>query len=142
MNRYTNAELADIQLIYDLANGNGRVAVRLYGESYPTRRQSNHQTLTRLYHNLVEHGSFRATIDDMSVNSEMDLVARISIVAATICETPDTFEHVRQSISRRVLHYTLNCAGGYPRPSDVVATDADCCSVGPGFESWRRHGCL
>ncbi|GFY06993.1 hypothetical protein TNCV_4202641 [Trichonephila clavipes] len=123
MNRYTNAELVDIHFIYDLANGNGRVAVRLhgqhmmnmshcmsaeladihfiyglangsgcaavwlYGERYPTRWQWNHQTFTRLHQNLAKHGSFRVTIDDTPVNSEMDLVARISIASATIRET-------------------------------------------------------
>ncbi|GFU83525.1 hypothetical protein TNCV_4217851 [Trichonephila clavipes] len=75
MNRYTNSELVDIHFIYDLANGNGRFAVRLYGERYPTRRQPNHQTLARVHQNLAEHGSFRATIDDTPINSEMDLVA-------------------------------------------------------------------
>ncbi|GFU03145.1 hypothetical protein TNCV_2720601 [Trichonephila clavipes] len=28
------------------------------------------------------------------------------------------------------------------RPSGIVVSDADCCAVGPGFESRRRHGCL
>ncbi|GFT67342.1 hypothetical protein TNCV_2360001 [Trichonephila clavipes] len=36
MNRYTNAKLTDIHFIYGLSNGNGRVAVRLYEERYPT----------------------------------------------------------------------------------------------------------
>ncbi|GFW69938.1 hypothetical protein TNCV_1403911 [Trichonephila clavipes] len=75
MNCYMNAELADIHFIYGLANRNGRVAVQLYGGKYPTRRQPNHQTFSRVHQNLVEHGSFRATIDDTPVNSEMDLVA-------------------------------------------------------------------
>ncbi|GFV42442.1 hypothetical protein TNCV_1539811 [Trichonephila clavipes] len=44
MNRYTNAELADIRFIYDLG-----VAVRLYGERYPTRWQPNHQTFARVH---------------------------------------------------------------------------------------------
>ncbi|GFV96926.1 hypothetical protein TNCV_4351391 [Trichonephila clavipes] len=68
MNSYTNAELVNIHFIYGLANGSGRVAVRL------------------------------TMIDDMPINSEMDLVARFSITAATICETPGIFEHVRQSV--------------------------------------------
>lgn len=63
MNRYTNAELADIHFIYGLANGNGRAAVRLYGERYPTRRQPNHQTFARVHQSLAEHGSFRAMIE-------------------------------------------------------------------------------
>ncbi|GFT89259.1 hypothetical protein TNCV_4385711 [Trichonephila clavipes] len=77
VNRYMNAKLADIHLLYGLANGNGRVAVRLYGERYTTEWQPNHQTLSRGRQNLAEHGSFTATIDCTPVNSEMDLVARI-----------------------------------------------------------------
>ncbi|GFV56070.1 hypothetical protein TNCV_2266561 [Trichonephila clavipes] len=44
MNRNTNAELADIHFITGLANGNGRVAIWLYEERCPTRRQPNPQT--------------------------------------------------------------------------------------------------
>ncbi|GFX82473.1 hypothetical protein TNCV_2166211 [Trichonephila clavipes] len=75
MNRYTNAELVDILFNYGPADGNGRVAVRLHGERYPTRWQLNHQVFARMHQNLVEHGSFRATIDDMPVKSEMDLLS-------------------------------------------------------------------
>ncbi|GFU77343.1 hypothetical protein TNCV_4358951 [Trichonephila clavipes] len=99
MNRYMNAELADIHFIYGLANGKGRVVVRLYGERYSKRWQPNHQTFARVHHKL-EHESFRATIDDTPVNSEIDLVARISNAADTISATPGISEHVRQSMSR------------------------------------------
>ncbi|GFX38094.1 hypothetical protein TNCV_3836931 [Trichonephila clavipes] len=51
-----------------------------------------------LYPNAVyKHGGevgTSVTIDDTLVNSEMDLVARISIAAATIRETPGIFEYV------------------------------------------------
>ncbi|GFU62335.1 DUF4817 domain-containing protein [Trichonephila clavipes] len=63
MYRFTNSELADIHFIYGLAEGKGRAAVRLYRERYPTRRQLNHRTFTRVHQNLVERGSFRATIE-------------------------------------------------------------------------------
>ncbi|GFU80198.1 hypothetical protein TNCV_1091481 [Trichonephila clavipes] len=49
--------------IYDLADGNGRAAVRLYRERYPTRRQPNHQTFARVHQNLAGRGSFRAAIE-------------------------------------------------------------------------------
>ncbi|GFU31608.1 hypothetical protein TNCV_1235021 [Trichonephila clavipes] len=62
MYRFTNSELADIHFIYGLADGNGRAAVRLFRERYPTWRQPNHQTFARVHQNLVERGSFRATI--------------------------------------------------------------------------------
>ncbi|GFX48686.1 hypothetical protein TNCV_407931 [Trichonephila clavipes] len=75
INRYTNTKLADIHFIYDLANGNGCVVVRLHEERYPTKRQPNHQTFTREHQNLAELGYFTATIDDTPINSEMDLEA-------------------------------------------------------------------
>ncbi|GFW99734.1 hypothetical protein TNCV_3419641 [Trichonephila clavipes] len=63
INHYTNAELANIHFIYGLINGNGRAAVRLYGERYPTRWQPNDQTYAEMHQNLAEHGSFRVTIE-------------------------------------------------------------------------------
>ncbi|GFX75843.1 hypothetical protein TNCV_2238151 [Trichonephila clavipes] len=58
MNYYTNAELAGIYFICGLVNENGRAAVRLYEERYPTIWQPNHQTLAHVHQNLVVHGSF------------------------------------------------------------------------------------
>ncbi|GFW37645.1 hypothetical protein TNCV_415311 [Trichonephila clavipes] len=78
--------LVDIHFIYDLANGNGHASVPLYGDGYLTRWQPNRQTFARVHQNQAEHGVFRAMIDDTPVNSEMNLVARISNAAATICE--------------------------------------------------------
>ncbi|GFV65294.1 RNase H domain-containing protein [Trichonephila clavipes] len=46
--------------------------------------QPNHQAFARVHQNLVEHISFKITIDATPVNSEMDLVARISLAPATI----------------------------------------------------------
>ncbi|GFX17944.1 hypothetical protein TNCV_2293921 [Trichonephila clavipes] len=75
MNRYTNAELAGIYFNYGPVNGNGRVAVRLHGERYLMRRHPNDQTFARVHQVLVEHGCFRATIDNTPVKSEIYLVA-------------------------------------------------------------------
>ncbi|GFX04498.1 hypothetical protein TNCV_900281 [Trichonephila clavipes] len=85
MNRYTNAKLADVQRPSQLK---WTCCCSVDGERYPTRWQPNHQTFTRVYQNLAEHGSFRVTIDDTSVNYKMYLVAGISIAAAAINETP------------------------------------------------------
>ncbi|GFX88315.1 hypothetical protein TNCV_1705361 [Trichonephila clavipes] len=75
MNRYMNAELAGMHFIYDLANGNESVAFQLNVGKYPMKRQPNHQTCTRVYLNLAEHGSFRVTFDYTPTNSEIDLMA-------------------------------------------------------------------
>ncbi|GFU70573.1 hypothetical protein TNCV_2971331 [Trichonephila clavipes] len=107
-NRYTNAELADIHFIYCLTNGNECVVVRLFGERYQTRLPPNHRTFTWVHQNQAEHASFRAMINDMPMNSEMDLVVQLSIAVATIREAPGIFEHVHQSIWRR--YYTCKHA--------------------------------
>ncbi|GFU33374.1 hypothetical protein TNCV_4362111 [Trichonephila clavipes] len=96
----TNSELVDINFIYNLASGNGLV-VRLYGERCQKMRQLNHQTFASVHYNLAEHGSFREMIDETPVNSKMDLVAGMSIAAATIRETSGIAEYVRQSMFRR-----------------------------------------
>ncbi|GFU94717.1 hypothetical protein TNCV_3386061 [Trichonephila clavipes] len=75
MDRYTNAELADIHFNYEPANRNGRVAICLHWERFPTRWQSNAQTFAWVHQNLEEHRSFRALFDDILVRYEMDLVA-------------------------------------------------------------------
>ena len=48
-NRYTNAEMVDIQLVYVLAKRKGRAAVPLYGETNPTRRRPDHQLSLRCF---------------------------------------------------------------------------------------------
>ncbi|GFU57101.1 hypothetical protein TNCV_1779651 [Trichonephila clavipes] len=88
MNRYTNTELVDIHFTYSLTNGNRRVAVRLYGERYPTGWQLKRKMFAGV------HGSFKPTIDNTPINSEMIFVAGTSITAATIREIPSIFEHV------------------------------------------------
>ncbi|GFT76615.1 uncharacterized protein TNCV_3678501 [Trichonephila clavipes] len=113
MNRYTKVKLVDIDIIYRIANGNGRTAARLFGERYPTRRQPNHQTFARGHQNLAEHGSFRATIESTgwprtartpifeegvlhAVNPNPGSGIRVLAVA-----TPGIFEHVRHSMLHR-----------------------------------------
>ena len=61
-NRYTNAELVDIQFIYGLSHGNEYITVPQYREMHPKRWQPN-DTFTRVHQNLGEHGSFTATIE-------------------------------------------------------------------------------
>ncbi|GFU73478.1 hypothetical protein TNCV_137641 [Trichonephila clavipes] len=50
------------------------------------RGGNHHETFAGVHQNLAEDRSFRAMIDDIPVNSEMDLMARIFIAAVTIHE--------------------------------------------------------
>ncbi|GFV36522.1 hypothetical protein TNCV_2260411 [Trichonephila clavipes] len=45
------------------------IAVRFCEERHPTRWQPNHQTFTWVHQNLVDYGSFKATIYDTLFNS-------------------------------------------------------------------------
>ncbi|GFW99876.1 hypothetical protein TNCV_3509951 [Trichonephila clavipes] len=48
MGDFTDSEKADIHLICNAANGNGRAALWLYQESIPNRQMPNHKMLQRL----------------------------------------------------------------------------------------------
>lgn len=56
-----------------------------------------------IYHllNIFSAVPWRVTVYCSPVNSEINLVARISIAAASISETPGIFENVRQSMLRK-----------------------------------------
>ncbi|GFS62139.1 hypothetical protein TNCV_476881 [Trichonephila clavipes] len=55
--RFTNTKLADMHLIYGLAEGNAREAKRLYRERYPQRDTPDRRMFAILPHNLCEYGS-------------------------------------------------------------------------------------
>lgn len=55
---FSTEELADMHLVYGLAQGNGRAAHRLYTERFPMRRAPHHTLFARLHQNLRERGSF------------------------------------------------------------------------------------
>ena len=55
--------------------------------------------MTPLDFNLWSH--IKSLIYEASVESEMDLVARIAVAAGQIAENPRIFEHARQSILKR-----------------------------------------
>ena len=55
---YTFEELADMHLMYGLAQGNGREARRLYLERFPNRRLPSHPTFASVDGRLRETGSF------------------------------------------------------------------------------------
>ncbi|GFW33772.1 hypothetical protein TNCV_4052211 [Trichonephila clavipes] len=59
MERFTNTQQADLDLIYELAEGNARAEEGLYCIRSPQRNASDHRMLTKLYHNLSEYGSLR-----------------------------------------------------------------------------------
>ena len=59
MERFTNAELADMHMIYGEAGGNALLAVRMYSDTFPNRRVPGHRFFTNLHLRLRETGSLR-----------------------------------------------------------------------------------
>ncbi|GFT29992.1 DUF4817 domain-containing protein [Trichonephila clavipes] len=59
MERFTNTELVDMHLIYRLADGNARVAERLYHKRNQQRDAPDHRMIANSHHNLSEYGSLR-----------------------------------------------------------------------------------
>ncbi|GFW93424.1 hypothetical protein TNCV_46271 [Trichonephila clavipes] len=59
MGRITNIDLADMHLIYGLAEENARAAGRLYRERYHHRDAPERRVFTNLHHNLCQYESLR-----------------------------------------------------------------------------------
>lgn len=58
MNRFTYQEYADIHFMYGVAEGNSRLASRLYRERFPYRRPPCHKVFSAVHTNLRENGKF------------------------------------------------------------------------------------
>ncbi|GFW15389.1 uncharacterized protein TNCV_3740931 [Trichonephila clavipes] len=112
MSDFTNSEKADILLIYSAANGNGRAALRLYQECFPSRRMPNPKMFHRLHRQLCENGSLIACTDGRSKSrivkqtllekAILDQVDEKSGTSAVTCRLL-----VRQPTVLRIL--LLNC---------------------------------
>ncbi|GFS98588.1 uncharacterized protein TNCV_2987201 [Trichonephila clavipes] len=61
MDRFTNAELADIHLMYGAAQGNGAAAERMYRERFPGRKHPDRRTFERIHRELRTSGTFYAS---------------------------------------------------------------------------------
>ena len=59
MERFTYKELADMHLMYGLAEGIVRAAARLYRKRYPQRDAPDRRMFSSLHLNLCEYGSLR-----------------------------------------------------------------------------------
>ena len=58
MQRFTNAEMADMHLIYGAAEGNGRLASRMYRERFPNREVPGPAFFINLHMRLRDTGAF------------------------------------------------------------------------------------
>lgn len=57
MAEFNNEEYADMVFVYGRADGNSRLAQRMYRESYPDRRVPHHTTFSNTFRRLRETGT-------------------------------------------------------------------------------------
>ncbi|GFU53978.1 uncharacterized protein TNCV_5057011 [Trichonephila clavipes] len=60
MDRFANAELADMHLMYGAAQGNGADAERMYRERFPGRKHTDRRTFECIHRELRTSGTFYA----------------------------------------------------------------------------------
>ncbi|GFU53974.1 uncharacterized protein TNCV_3442581 [Trichonephila clavipes] len=61
MDRFANAELADMHLMYRAAQGNGAAAEIMYRERFPGRKHTDRRTFERIHRELRTSGTFYAS---------------------------------------------------------------------------------
>ncbi|GFX64463.1 uncharacterized protein TNCV_4043531 [Trichonephila clavipes] len=85
MAEYTNAEKADMILVYGATDCNGRAAQRLYAERHPIRRTPAHTMFARLHQQLCETGSFQkaARNRDRTARTELNEEIVLDMVETT-----------------------------------------------------------
>ena len=65
MQRFTNAEMADMHLCYGAAGGNSALASQMYRDRFPQRDASGSRFFTNLHRRLRESGSFSVNRADV-----------------------------------------------------------------------------
>ncbi|KAG8333223.1 hypothetical protein J6590_005978, partial [Homalodisca vitripennis] len=81
---YPFSHQADMIFMYGKANGNSRLASRLYYESFPNRQQPTHSTFAAVFNRLHETGTLLPSTADRGVQRQR--------------RTPDLEENILQRV--------------------------------------------
>lgn len=90
MNRFSNAEWADIHFTYGRANGNSTLAQRLYRETFQGRQCPAKSTFASSHRKLRERGSFEIRTIDRGVQRNVRTVNMEEEVLERIEQDPTT----------------------------------------------------
>lgn len=63
MEYYSSAEYTDIHFMYGVADGNARLAARLYAERFPNRRHPSHKVFVAVHNRLRESGQLKGNMN-------------------------------------------------------------------------------
>ncbi|GFU30707.1 uncharacterized protein TNCV_1444311 [Trichonephila clavipes] len=94
MVEYTNAEKADMILVYWATDCNGRAAQRLYAERPPVRRTPAHTMFARLHQQLCETGSFQKAARNRDRKARTELNEEIVLDMAETTPSLSTREGI------------------------------------------------
>ncbi|KAG8241756.1 hypothetical protein J6590_079828 [Homalodisca vitripennis] len=100
---YPFSHQADMIFMYGKANGNSRLASRLYYESFPNRQQPTHSTFAAVFNRLHETGTLLPSTADRGVQRQR--------------RTPDLEENILQRVEEdpgqfgEVLWYSCTAVG-------------------------------
>lgn len=70
MDKFTNHELADMNMVYGAAQGNGCAAQQIYATTYSLRDTSYHSVFVNIHPRLSERGRFSPYMNGRGWQSE------------------------------------------------------------------------
>jgi hypothetical protein len=114
MAAYPYPEQADMIFMYGKANGNGRLACRMYQESFPNRQIPHHTTFAAVYRRLSETGTLFPSTSDRGVqrqvrtpNFDEDILTRVEEEPGVSTRKLAALLNVSHMTVWRVLHEQL-----------------------------------
>lgn len=111
MASYTHRELADMHLVYGMANCNGREALRMYRQKYPSRKMPSRSFFATIHRRLCETGSLDVHKPDSgrqrisrTVDAEERVVQALQRNPSTSIRVVSRETHIPQTIVWRIVH--------------------------------------
>lgn len=104
---FTNAELADAHLMYGLARGNSRGAVRLYRDRFPERRCPDRKTFDAIDRRLREHGTFQPMTRDWGRPRTTRTPAMDEAILRAVDDNPNVSAREVAAVQGNVDHVTV-----------------------------------
>ncbi|KAF8770617.1 hypothetical protein HNY73_018123 [Argiope bruennichi] len=127
MASYKHRELADVHLVYGMANCNGRKALRMYRQKYPSRKMPSRSFFATIHRRLCETGSLDVHKPDsgrqrisQTVEAEERVVQALKRNPSTSIRVVSRETHIPQTIVWRITPLRLRIAVCGPQISYAI----------------------
>jgi hypothetical protein len=114
MERYSIVEYADMHFVYGLAEGNARLAERLYTQRFPHRQHPNHKVFIAVHNRIRETGSVVPNKQEVgrprsvrTADFEEDVLQKIEDNPSTSTRAIASAMHTNKNAVWNVLHEQL-----------------------------------